>query len=163
MKIAIMSDSHDSVDNIKTAVKLAVKAEVSAIIHCGDFVAPFSLKLFGKPGIPVYGVFGNNDGDKVKMTEYSRTILQNVKLFNEFGEVELGGKKIAFTHYFKIANILSKTNSYDLVCFGHSHTWYCKEENNTLLLNPGEIMGKNKYPGFAMYDTDTNTISEVKI
>lgn len=163
MIIAIMSDSHDHLNQIEQAVAKAIKHKAKAIIHCGDFVAPFSLKLFAKPNIPLFGVFGNNDGDKIKMLKYSKTILKNVKLFERFGEVTLGNKKIAFTHFFDIAKPLALTNKYDLVCFGHSHTWYLKEINNTLLLNPGEIMGKDKSPGFAVYDTDTNSILEVKI
>lgn len=163
MKIAIMSDSHDHINQIEKALEICKQENARAIIHCGDIVAPFSLKIFAGPGIPFYGVFGNNDGDRIKMIEYSKTILPNVKLYQRLGELNLDGKKIAFTHYFDLAKPLSLTGEYNLVCFGHSHTWYCKEVNNTLLLNPGEIMGKNKSPGFALYDTETNNISEVKI
>ena len=163
MIIAVMSDSHDHIGQIEKAVLLCREYKVSAIIHCGDFVAPFSLKILGKPGIPVYGVFGNNDGDKIKMIQYTKTILPHIKLFTNFGEVILGNRKIAFTHYFNIAKPLALTGGYDLVGFGHSHTWYCKEVNKTILLNPGEIMGKEGSPGFALYNTQTNLISEVKI
>ncbi len=163
MLVAIMSDSHDHLEQIEKALSICREKKIGAIIHCGDFVAPFSLKLFGEINVPVYGVFGNNDGDRIKMLEYSNTILKNVKLFQRMGEIILDRKKIAFTHYFDIAKPLAMTSSYDLVCFGHSHKWYLDKIKNTFLLNPGEIMGKEKKPGFAVYDTYLNEISEVKI
>lgn len=158
-----MSDSHDHLDMIQKALLICRQKKVEAIIHCGDFIAPFSLKLLASINIPFYGVFGNNDGDKIKMIEYTKTILKNVKLYERFGEINLNFKKIAFTHYFDLAKPLAKSEQYDLVCFGHSHTWYCKKINSTLLLNPGEIMGKEGSPGFALYNTKTSEIIKVKI
>jgi putative phosphoesterase len=163
MLIAIMSDSHDHIHQIEKALLIAMEKKVDAIIHCGDIVAPFTLKIFGKPKIPFYGVFGNNDGDRIKMIEYSKTILPNVKLYERFGEVLFDDKKIAFTHYYDQAKPLALTGKYNMVCFGHSHTWYCNKVDKTILLNPGEIMGKEGSPGFAIFDTTNNNISEVKI
>lgn len=163
MLIAVMSDSHDHLQQIDKALLACSQKNIDAIIHCGDFIAPFSLKLFASLQIPVYGVFGNNDGDRLKMLEYTKTILKNVKLWERFGEITLDSKKIAFTHYFDTAKPLANMGKYDLVCFGHSHTWYCKKHDKTILLNPGEIMGKEGSPSFAVYDTKTDTITREKI
>ncbi|MGE4519979.1 MAG: metallophosphoesterase [Desulfobacteraceae bacterium] len=163
MLTAIMSDSHDHLHMIEKALSICRQKKIEAIIHCGDFVAPFSLKLLASLNIPFYGVFGNNDGDRIKMIEYTKTILKNVRLYERFGDIKLNSRRIAFTHYFDTAKPLAKSGLYDLVCFGHSHTWYCKKMNTSVLLNPGEIMGKEGNPGFAVYNTKTNEITKVTI
>ncbi|GAH63253.1 unnamed protein product, partial [marine sediment metagenome] len=37
------------------------KARVQAILHAGDYVAPFALARLLQARLPVYGVFGNCD------------------------------------------------------------------------------------------------------
>ena len=46
--IGIMSDSHDHMDAIKTAVDVFNQAEVELVIHAGDIIAPFTVKEFKK-------------------------------------------------------------------------------------------------------------------
>ena len=77
------------------------KAE--GLIFCGDFCAPFTLKQIAAsfPG-PVHVVFGNNDGDKLFLSRVA-TQAGNVTLHGEFAELELGGRRIAATHYPAIA------------------------------------------------------------
>ena len=40
MKIGIISDSHDHVDNIRRAVSVFREASVELVIHAGDIVSP---------------------------------------------------------------------------------------------------------------------------
>ncbi len=63
MKIGIISDSHDNLPNIRKALALLKSRGAEALIHTGDIVAPFSVKEILKFGGPVYGVFGNNNGE----------------------------------------------------------------------------------------------------
>ncbi len=69
MKIAIMSDTHDHIANLRSAFTEIRKHGAEAIIHCGDFVSPFMVEELASLGLPVYGVFGNNDGDRVKLVK----------------------------------------------------------------------------------------------
>jgi len=163
MLVAIMSDSHDHLGNIDKAMKICVDEKVDAIIHCGDIISPFSLKKIGEPGIPVHAVFGNNDGDRVKLVHYSRTILKHIDFADMVGEVEIDNIKIAYTHYFEIAEKFAKSGEYDLVCFGHSHKRYCKKNDRIILLNPGEVMGKGGFPGFVLFNTENLEILEVNL
>lgn len=96
MKIAAISDSHDHKDNILKAVTIINKRNVEAIIHCGDYVAPFVKKWFNELNSPIkknfYGVFGNNDGEKLFLTQN----LGQICKFAENGHeliLELGGQK----------------------------------------------------------------------
>ena len=71
MKIGVISDTHDNIPLIKRAVGLFNRNGVGHILHAGDFVAPFSILPFNALKSPFTGVFGNNDGEKKGLTEFS--------------------------------------------------------------------------------------------
>ena len=161
MIIAVLSDIHDNIWKLEEV--LNELGEAQELIFCGDFCAPFTLKQIAEsfPG-PVHVVFGNNDGDKLLL---SRVAAQagNVTLQGEFAELQLGGRKIAVTHYPAIAAGLAAGDRYDLVCYGHSHGAAEKRVGNTLLINPGEVMGRFGRSTYVLYDTGTGktTLREV--
>ena len=84
-------------------------------------------------------------------------------LHGEFAELELGGRVIAATHYPAIAAGLAASDRYDLVCFGHSHRVTEERVGDTLLINPGEVMGRFGRSTYVLYDTDTGeaTLQEI--
>lgn len=155
MKIAVMSDSHDNIWNLEKALSIISRSSVDMMIHCGDFVAPFMLKELEKSGLPVYGVLGNNDGSQYLLTKTALTLVKNITLFDLIGHIHLPEYPICFTHQREVAEGLAYTGRYRLVCFGHSHEYHLETIGNTLLLNPGEIMGKNGDPSFCIVDTET--------
>jgi len=133
------------------------------IIHCGDFIAPFMLAELDQGGIPVHGVFGNNDGDKYLLTKFSLTSLTNITLYDPVGLFEADGFKIGFTHHGIVGEGLAAGGNFNLVCFGHSHKYFFKKIGRTILLNPGEIMGKNGFPSFCLVDTNTAKIEKIEL
>lgn len=155
MKIGIISDSHDSISNLKKAVKKLKEENVGLIIHCGDLCAPFMLFEFKDFPSEVHLIFGNVDGDRYLMTKMSQKDVPNVKIHGELGEIEIEGKKIAFTHYPFFAEGLAATGKYDIVFYGHTHITEIKNKGNSILANPGEILGRKDSPSFAVYDTET--------
>jgi len=163
MIIAIISDSHDNIWNLRKAVKIIRAENTGMIIHCGDFVAPFMLKELEASEIPVHGVFGNNDGDQYLLTKMALTAFKSITLHGLIGRVDVDGFKISFTHYGEIAEGLVASGESKLVCYGHSHTFAEKQMGNTLLLNPGEIMGKEGSPGFCLLDTATLEVKRVEL
>ena len=46
MKLSVISDTHDHKDNILKAVSIMNERNVDALIHCGDYVAPFVKRWF---------------------------------------------------------------------------------------------------------------------
>jgi len=163
MLIAVMSDSHDNIWNLQRAISIILTRGVKMIIHCGDFTAPFMLFELEKAGIPVHGVFGNNDGDQFLLTKLSLTSLKNVTLHGLIGEVDASGFLIALTHQGMVGEGLASTAKYKMVCFGHSHVYIEQKVGNTILLNPGEIMGKDGDPGFCIVDTAEGNISRISL
>jgi hypothetical protein len=156
-----MSDTHDHIWNLRRALEFIEKGGAEAIVHCGDFVAPFMLKELDKANIPVHGVFGNNDGDQYLLTKLSLTELSSITLYGLMGELELEGFRIAFTHYRAVAEGLAFSGRCDLACFGHTHEVCLEKVGGTALLNPGEVMGKDGSPGFYLVDTATQGYERV--
>src|SRR3989344_4556069 len=158
MKIAVISDSHDNIWNLDKALSLIKERGCEAIIHCGDFCAPFSALHTVAACLPVYAIFGNNDEDQWGIVErVDQTQFHIWPLTKEFAEVELGGKKIAFCHYPKLGRLLAGTGDYAAVFHGHTHKAYQEQVGETLLANPGSICGIiSGQPGpasFGVYDT----------
>jgi len=68
MRIGIVSDTHDDLAAVEAAVTLFEREGVDAVVHCGDFVAPFSVTPFdvggdSDAGFDFYAARGNNDGE----------------------------------------------------------------------------------------------------
>jgi hypothetical protein len=163
MIVAIMSDSHDNIWNLRKAVEIVRERQAGLLIHCGDFIAPFMLKELDDAGIPVHGVFGNNDGDQYTLTKMSMSVLNNITLHGLAGQVDAEGFTIGFTHYQDMGAGLVSAGFCQLVCFGHSHEHEIKRTGDVTLLNPGEIMGKEGSPGFCFVDTQTAAIERVDL
>jgi putative phosphoesterase len=140
MKIGIFSDTHDHLTNIAKAVEIFRERKVEALIHAGDFCSPFVFNVIEKikPVCPkMYAVFGNNDGDKLLLTQKAGSfcIIKDI-----LHEVELGGRKIAVMHYPELAERFYREGSFDLVIYGHNHR-HLVQGKDRLLLNPGACSG----------------------
>lgn len=160
MKIGIISDSHDHLENFEKA-REEMEGEINVLIHCGDFCAPFMIAEMEEFGVPVHCVFGNIDDRHTTTKMASNT--QNVKLYGNTARFEVDGKKILVNHYPDIARAFAKTEDYDLVCHGHNHLQKKEKIGSTLLVNPGEIMGRKEKLGYAVYDTETGEVELRKL
>jgi putative phosphoesterase len=162
MKIAVISDSHDNI--WKLAKAMPYLAEADAVIHCGDLIAPFMVirLIKGTQGKPVHIIWGNNDGDKGLIAEVAASA-DNITIHGDFAHLEIANLKIAVNHYPKVARNLAEAGSYDVVCYGHDHIAHEEWVGNTLLLNPGELMGLQGRSTIALLDTIGKTVEFVEI
>jgi putative phosphoesterase len=163
MDIAIMSDSHDNIWNVRKALDIIQSHKAKLIIHCGDLIAPFILKELANFEGEVHWVLGNNDGDPYMLTKLSLTELKNMVPHGFMGKLNLEGTSIAFTHYEEMGYALAHTGEYDLVCCGHTHVHRLEKINNTTLLNPGDVMGKDGPGSFCLFDTMKRKVRLLKI
>lgn len=106
---------------------------------------------------PIHAVFGNNDGDPRLLVETCRST-ENVTLHGQFADLTLGNLHIGVNHYPEIARPIAASGMYDVVCFGHNHQLSEELIGSTLLINPGEIMGRFGRRTFMMLDTDHRTV-----
>lgn len=173
MKIGVISDTHDRLESIVYFKNLLKEAGVEMIVHCGDWVSPFTLEFFDTTffdfQVPVKSVFGNNEGDVKRIIERNANLTNPIEFApKDVLELELEGRKIAVYHgHDKIvlkSLILSK--QYDAVFTGHTHEVRQELVGKTHVLNPGStsFAGGSKIidkASIAVYDTDTND-SEIK-
>ena len=77
MKIALISDTHDHMENIKEFVKIFNDNGVDYLFHCGDFVSPFVARVMNdlNENVKFFGVRGNNDGDIIQFGTCAVTII----------------------------------------------------------------------------------------
>lgn len=139
MKVGIISDSHDRLENLERAAGLLRRAGAEALIHGGDFCSPFCFQALAVlRDIPLYAVFGNNDGDRVLLREKG---LGFCVFKDAVHELELGGRRVVVMHYPDLAETLFRSDQYDLVVFGHTHRLVSRGSGGRRLLNPGTCAG----------------------
>ncbi len=152
MRIAVISDSHDHIENIEKAVRLAGEEKADMLIHCGDICSPFVIRKLAAFGGPVHIVFGNNDGDRFTIAS-AATGYSNVTVHGESGEIETETGRVAFTHRPEFGRGLASTGDYEAVFSGHTHKRLSALAGSSRHINPGEIMGLFEDPGFIIYDS----------
>lgn len=158
MKIAIISDTHDNIPNLEKFLNWVEENKIEAIVHCGDVCAPSILKQVLAPKFkgPIYLIHGNvSDRELLRKvaSEFS-----NVEFFEDFGEIEIDNKKIAFIHYPEEAKKLAATQKYDLIFYGHTHQPWEEKIGQARLVNPGTLAGMFSRATFAVYDTSNDKL-----
>jgi putative phosphoesterase len=136
MKIGIVSDTHDNVDVVERAVEHFGRENVDAVIHCGDFVAPFSATPFENDQWEFHAVRGNNDGEWALQS----TVAEFGTYHGEAAELTLGGAEFAVYHGTSgvVVDALVDCGTYDYVLHGHTHE-RAQEDGDTVRINPGGI------------------------
>ena len=133
MKIAIISDTHDNLPNVQIAADIFNKHNVSLVIHCGDFVAPFTLSTFKDLKCPLLGVFGNCDGEIDYLITQANKL--NFSLFHPPHKIKINNKQVLISH-----KPIKPDSNTDILLYGHTHKPEIKNEN-VLVINPGEASG----------------------
>ena len=133
MKIGIISDTHDNLPAIDRAIEVFTSLCVEAIIHAGDFVAPFAAKPIVGLGVPVYAVFGNCDGERDGLAE---TIAQIHEPPHRF---DLGGLSVLVGHD-RTGVDEDEIIRCGVFVYGHDHTARIAH-GKTFIINPGECCG----------------------
>ncbi len=175
MKIGIISDTHDDVDNVRKAIKIFNERNVELVIHGGDYVFPGVVKEFkALQGAKLVGVLGNNDGER---TGLLRSFLEiEGQLLGELGELEIDGIKFGIYHGTseEIKQTLASSKKYDVLVCGHTHKKEPKEDRGrigevTLVLNPGsahrrvENVPVFEQAGIMILDTQTKEYDYVQL
>ena len=67
MRIGIISDTHDDIENVQKAIEIFNTEKVQYVIHAGDYIFPGIIVEFKKLNAKLIGVLGNNDGERVHL------------------------------------------------------------------------------------------------
>lgn len=144
MLIGVVTDTHDDYRSIYRFGEVVRRMGISAVIHAGDWTSPFSMLKLRRalgPGVPVYTVFGNNDGDRFNFAK--RAAEAQIEVLGEAGVVNLGGVRIGVYHGTSelLVEAMARSGLFDVVIYGHTHRSDIRRVNGALVLNPGEACG----------------------
>ncbi len=159
MKVAIISDIHDNLVNLKKFLHWAKENVVEQIFCTGDVTNNESLEVLGAGfESTIHLVKGNveiyHEADLKKF--------KNIKYYGKLARIEVNKKIIGLCHEpFLIEKVL-KLGPCDLVFYGHTHKPWETKVNRTKAINPGTLGGVFTKATFAIWDTAKDEV-ELKI
>ncbi|UCE62157.1 MAG: metallophosphoesterase [Phycisphaerales bacterium] len=134
MLIGVLADTHDRLPMIDAALGLFARRRVGALIHPGDYVAPFAIQRLKRFAGPIHATFGNNDGERAGL----KAVLPQLTDGPLF--VESDGRAI-LVHHFADWCEPADVKRADIVVTGHTHKADVRISQRTLFVNPGECCG----------------------
>ncbi|QQS61443.1 MAG: YfcE family phosphodiesterase [Candidatus Moraniibacteriota bacterium] len=164
MIIAIISDIHDHFDYLSWAMNEISQKDVEYILCLGDIVSPFAIKKLSQSPLPVFSIFGNNEGDRARIIRESLREGSSVTMADgEYSEWEKEGKKYFLSHYPDIAEYAACSGKYEAVFHGHTHKKRNEKISHVPIINPGEICGSvTGIVSFALFDTSMKSVEFVE-
>jgi putative phosphoesterase len=155
MRVGILSDTHDHIDALKTALDMLRGAKVEYFIHCGDVGGERVLDQLA--GLPCTFIWGNNDFDVAALEEYAARL--GLSCGGRFAELNLGGKSFAVIHgddAMLKRRILAEAR-FDYLLQGHTHVFRSEKIGRTHLINPGALYRASPKTA-AWLDTETSQV-----
>ena len=141
MRVGVFSDTHDHLVAIDRALRAFADERVAAVVHAGDLCAPFALKFIVQRlatlKLPLYAVFGNNDGERVGLAGAFKdrgTLLPGPREFT------FGGRRFLLMHEDGCVSAAAQSEAVDIIVYGHTHDVDVRQ-GPPLVINPGEAGG----------------------
>ena len=131
MHIGIIADSHDNLNAVNRMLEIFKKIKVDAVLHAGDYIAPFAVEKFIGKKWEFHGVFGNNDGERKGISDLTPDIVEGPIVLT------IDQKKFCLVHDRDDWN----EEECDVLIFGHTHKCYYKKTEKCLEINPGGLGG----------------------
>ena len=145
MKIGIISDTHDDIENVRRGIDIFNNELVQYVIHAGDYVFPGVVLEFKRLNAKRIGVLGNNDGEKGQLLKAFLEVGGELK--GELGELHINDLKIGIYHGTStvIKGRLIESGRYNIIVCGHTHRTEpagasignYSDDTSTFILNPG--------------------------
>jgi uncharacterized protein len=160
MKIAVLSDTHGRHDMVSRALAELRDRGVTTVLHCGDIDDPETVLLFR--GLTTHFVFGNCDWDKEGLR--AAMAEAGAALHEQFGHVEIEGRKIAFLHGDdkRMMADVERGGGYDFLFYGHTHQAEEHLTGPTRVINPGALHRANP-KRFIVLDLPGGAIESVEV
>lgn len=162
MKIALLSDIHDHIDNMLTAFHYALEKGCTHLLFMGDMESLSTLSLMCEEWPHRADiVFGNNEYDLT--THLAVACGSRCTHHRHIGDITLDARRIIFSHFIQKVQSAILSGEYDAAFYGHTHLAEAHFSGQTLVANPGEVAGIRQAPSFAIYDTASNQVDFVSL
>jgi hypothetical protein len=157
MKICLLSDSHDNRRLLAAAVSDAVARGAEVVLHAGDVVAPSTLSVLERFGLPVHVVHGNNAGDLYVLARMAARKGSVLRYHGADADLELGGRRVFMVHYPHYARGMASLGDWEAVFCGHSHRAMVERVPNvrggaTVLVDAGTVGGVGAPANYVLGD-----------
>lgn len=156
MKIAIISDIHDNLLNLKTFFNWVRNESIEKLICCGDVTNLETINFLSQNFTgEIILVRGN-------MEVYDEDILLdylNIKYLGRYGVFNLSGTLIGVCHEPEFIPLVMKKNStVKMIFYGHTHKPWIETRGKTIFVNPGTLGGVFQKASFAFWNTKTGEL-----
>lgn len=158
--MAIISDTHDQLEQVQRAVEQMHAASVGCVLHCGDITQAESLEAFAE--LPLHVVLGNCDVYPESLAAAIERL--GGQLHPQFGQLELAGHRLAWTHghRYDLLQSLIDSEQFEFVFHGHTHIVRDERIGRTRVINPGAFVRVTR-PTFALLDLGDGVCSVVSL
>lgn len=134
MKIGLISDTHDRLPTLRSALRVFDQASVQTLLHAGDLIAPFAAQALAAHPATLHVVYGNNDGERVGL----RRVLPGIQ--DGPLRLELAGRRILLHHFADWCRP-DQIEQAEFIITGHTHRHGVETRAGRCFVNPGECCG----------------------
>lgn len=136
--MGVISDTHGNQLGVAASLRLLTARRVDCVVHCGDVDDISTMQLFA--GTPTHLVLGNCDPPSQRLSSIAAEI--GIRLHGRFGQLELGGSRLAFLHGDDRQRLdyAIRSGAFDFVLHGHTHQRRCVLVGSTWVVNPGALV-----------------------
>ncbi len=140
--IGVLSDTHDQAHHLARVIAFFNEQRVSLVIHCGDWISPFTLNYYTRLDAPLFGVYGNNDGDKFLHARVAQRLGLSLTIEDQLLTLDEFDRRMAVYHGTspQMVDALVNSGDYGVVFYGHNHQAKVEMVGNVLAMNPGSLM-----------------------
>jgi putative phosphoesterase len=138
VRIGVVSDTHDNLDNVERIVELFNGAGVERVVHTGDITQAKTLRVLAGLRIPLVGVYGNNDQERESLEAAVRA--HGFHFVDPPLGIEWAGRRIVVVHD-PTDHGADELYAGHVLLHGHDHILRVETREQTLVFNPGECAG----------------------
>jgi len=155
MRLAVISDIHDNLKNLKRCLDVCEGEKVEQIVCCGDVTTIETLNFLRK-----------NFQGKIHLVRGNVDIFENVDVagiedffyYGRIGNFKIEDKKIGLCHEPFLFDKVLENGNCDVVFYGHTHKPWIEAKNGVSFINPGTIGGVFQKSTFSIWDTETGRL-----
>ncbi len=162
MKIGVIADTHDDLDNLERALAVLRDEGVTTLLHCGDVCEPGTLATLA--GFDVWLAQGNMDRLVGLMPVVEETF--GHRRLAWLHRLSLDGYRVALVHGDNdeaLGNLIA-SGDYAWVLHGHTHRRRDQQVGRTRVVNPGALGGTRcERRSFCVLDLEAGKVRFVEL
>ena len=144
MRIGVISDTHNHLENVSRIVELFNAADVDRVVHTGDITQAKTLEVLSGLEAPLHGVYGNNDLERDSLEAAATRF--DFRICDPPLELSWAEREIWVCHdprefETRLDEAQSAGADPALILHGHDHRYRLEQRGDSLIFNPGECAG----------------------